>query len=444
MKNGLISALYLLMVLGMTWSGCRSGYIGKGAGVVKKEISSSEILQDHFAGFALFDPVDEKWLYQWNTDKYFTPASNTKILTFYTALHFLGDSLEAFRYIENDSTLTFWGTASPAFLSPYLNTTGDGFSLLKNFPGKISYAEPAWVEKRFGSGWAWDDYAYGYQVEKSSFPIYANRILVHWQGSSAGLKVSPGYFLQWFSPDPALAEKGRRVLREEMVNAFYYDFSGWENEEYTGSVPFSIEPYLVKELLEDTLGRGVALDFNFIPPAYFKSINHLATDSAYIRLMQESDNFIAEQLLLAASQQVFDTMYTQRMIYHVQNTLLREAPDPFLWYDGSGLSRYNMFTPRALVWLLDQMLEQYEFEYLSAIFPAGGESGTISSWYGAEAPYVFAKTGTLRNRHCLSGYLVADSGRVLIFSFMHNNYPAGSSGIKREMQNILSAIKTKY
>ena len=66
-------------------------------------------------------------------------------------------------------------------------------------------------------------------------------------------------------------------------------------------------------------------------------------------------------------------------------------------------------------------------------------AGTIQSWYGKDEgePYVYAKTGTLRHVHCLSGYLVSASGKTYIFSFMHNNFPDKISELKEEMQTVL-------
>jgi D-alanyl-D-alanine carboxypeptidase/D-alanyl-D-alanine-endopeptidase (penicillin-binding protein 4) len=120
------------------------------------------------------------------------------------------------------------------------------------------------------------------------------------------------------------------------------------------------------------------------------------------------------------------------------------SPDPLLWVDGSGLSRYNLFTPRSLVWVLDQVMGLTSMDYITEIFPAGGQSGTLEKWYGSDPPFIYAKTGTLRNQHCLSGYLRTDSGRWLIFSFMHNHYTGDSALVKQEMQRILLQIKAAY
>ena len=77
--------------------------------------------------------------------------------------------------------------------------------------------------------------------------------------------------------------------------------------------------------------------------------------------------------------------------------------------------------------------------------PVGGESGTLRSWYGGkDKPYVYAKSGTLSNTYCLSGYIITKKGTVLIFSYMNNNYNRPNSNIRREMQEQLSNIYETY
>ncbi len=53
---------------------------------VKKLFKHSQIMKDHFTGFALYDLDEKKMIFELNADKYFTPASNTKLFTFYTCL----------------------------------------------------------------------------------------------------------------------------------------------------------------------------------------------------------------------------------------------------------------------------------------------------------------------------------------------------------------------
>jgi D-alanyl-D-alanine carboxypeptidase/D-alanyl-D-alanine-endopeptidase (penicillin-binding protein 4) len=104
-----------------------------------------------------------------------------------------------------------------------------------------------------------------------------------------------------------------------------------------------------------------------------------------------------------------------------------------------------MFTPRSIVKILEKIHSELPEENVFGIFPSGGVSGTIKNWYAGEnGPYVFAKTGTLSGKHCLSGYLKTKKGKTLIFSFMHNNFKGSSAPLKREMEKVLKRIYEEY
>ncbi len=170
----------------------------------------------------------------------------------------------------------------------------------------------------------------------------------------------------------------------------------------------------------------------------------IPTDSALKVMMQESDNFIAEQLLLMCAGAISDSLSTDIAIEYSKNTLLNEMPDEPQWVDGSGLSRYNLFTPRSVVWLWERLLKDYGKERLLPLLATSGVNGTLKNYYKAEVPYIFGKTGTLSNNHSLSGYLITKSGRMLIFSLMNNNYPTQSYPIKKKMEKILWQVRENY
>lgn len=161
-------------------------------------------------------------------------------------------------------------------------------------------------------------------------------------------------------------------------------------------------------------------------------------------MLQESDNFIAEQILLMSSKVLTDTLKADITLDYMKENHLQNLPDKVTWVDGSGLSVYNKFTPRAVVKLLEKISEEVPQKRLFQLLPAGGESGTLRNFYKAEEPYIYAKTGTISNVHTLSGYLKTKSGKVLIFSFMNNNYTVPSSEIKAGMEIILRNIYLNY
>ncbi|MBK9014357.1 MAG: hypothetical protein IPM82_09840 [Saprospiraceae bacterium] len=90
------------------------------AKVYDLHLEASEIFKKTFTGFSLFDPAEGKTLYEFNADKYFTPASNTKILPLSTCLRTLGASIPALQYSRQGNLLAFWGPGDPSFLNPHL------------------------------------------------------------------------------------------------------------------------------------------------------------------------------------------------------------------------------------------------------------------------------------------------------------------------------------
>ena len=110
--------------------------------------------------------------------------------------------------------------------------------------------------------------------------------------------------------------------------------------------------------------------------------------------------------------------------------------------DGSGLSRGNVASPRAVTQLLAKMyFHPYGREFLQSL-PYSGEEGLSWRRRLATAPYrgnVFAKTGTLNGVSTLSGYAKAQSGRVYAFSILLNQ-SRGSGGAHAAQDRIVRAL----
>jgi D-alanyl-D-alanine carboxypeptidase/D-alanyl-D-alanine-endopeptidase (penicillin-binding protein 4) len=157
-----------------------------------------------------------------------------------------------------------------------------------------------------------------------------------------------------------------------------------------------------------------------------------------------SDNFIAEQLLLNVSATMTDILRSTLAIDSIQRSDFKDLPDKLNWVDGSGLSRYNLFTPRSVVKVWDKLFSMVEFDELKSLLATGGVNGTLRNLYSSDEEFIWGKTGSLRNNHSLSGYIKTDKGRTLIFSYMNSNYTLSSSEIKGEMDNVLRIIKAKY
>jgi len=414
---------------------------------VKQTFSShwldNPLHQHHFTGFVLLDPAQNKTIFDHNGSKYYTPASNTKIFTLYAALNLLGDTLPTFSYAQREDTLWIKGTADPTFMHPHF--ADSSLSRFLQQSTVLMYQPQPRVEAALGPGWAWDDYNEYYQVERSDLPLFGNIAYFEYDSTYRKWGILPRYFnnMTLFHPDSELSAYSK-VIREATANRFTLADTlselYWQQE-----VPYKVDTSLIARLLADTLDMTVGISQHMSGQADWQIYKGWTADTVYRRMMHVSDNFIAEQLLWMCAYQLTDTMQASKAIDYVLDSLLYDLPQRPKWVDGSGLSRYNLFTPQAISKVLLRLYQSTDTERLIHLFPAGGLSGTIENWYeGETGAYVFAKTGTLSNNHNLSGYIRTSSGRVLIFSFMHNHYLLPSSIIKQEMEAMLEELYNKF
>lgn len=423
--------IYFLLVALLGWA-CSPRSI-----IVKEVKLTEHDLQEH-AGFALYDLSSKKYLIDYQSDKYFTPASNTKIFTFYTSLMMLGDSATAFKYSQQGDSLIIWGMGDPSFLYPNTFTNDRAYSFLRNAESELYYSSSNFKTEVLGSGWAWDDYPYSYSAERTGFPMYGNLISI--DKDSIGFTIAPRYFIEHFTEatEPHTYEE---VLRELDNNQLTY-FPG-KSSERKWKVPYHFSGDLIVDLLSDTLKRQVQ-EASFPLSRDALSLKSVPLDSLYRVMMQDSDNFIAEQLLLQCAGILSDTLKPEIAIQYAKQNFLSDLPDEPAWVDGSGLSRYNLFTPRSIVKLWEKIYDQVPQERLFSLLATSGRNGTIRNWYRNGTPYIYGKTGTLSNNHSLSGYLITRKGKIFIFSMMNNNYLASTNDVRKRMEKILLTIHEKY
>jgi D-alanyl-D-alanine carboxypeptidase/D-alanyl-D-alanine-endopeptidase (penicillin-binding protein 4) len=100
--------------------------------------------------------------------------------------------------------------------------------------------------------------------------------------------------------------------------------------------------------------------------------------------------------------------------------------------DGSGMSTYNRVSPRTAVALLRWIAVQPWGPAWRATLPIAGVDGTLAGRFrgGPLERRLFAKTGSLNAASGLAGYLIAKSGRMLVFAAYANDMPEGAAATK--------------
>lgn len=399
-----------------------------------KFILHNEAFVSAHSGISIYEPATGKYWFNYQADKYFTPASNTKLATCYAAMKYLGDSLVGIKYNTiNDSTVVIKGMADPTFLHSDF-PDNPVFNFLKKYK-HIQIIKPAFTNY-LGSGWGWDDYLDYYMAQRSAFPLHGNTVQVDWINENM-LSFLPYYFQN----KSLIKEKlisGYKVSRPWDTNDFTFINGYWKHSE----IPFTPDENTLQKLLQDTLKEQVETINNYNGNLY-GIIHSQPTDSLLKPMMHRSDNFYAEQSLLMVSQKILGYMSDSKIIDTLLKTDYAQMPQKPEWVDGSGLSRYDLFSPKDFIFILNKMKNDFGMERIKNILPTGG-SGTISNYYLSDIGYIFVKTGTLNGVVALSGFLYTKKNKLLIFSILVNNHRSSATSIRKGIEEFIQDIRDRY
>ena len=207
--------LFYLCLLGITYSCTTQKQVVVSpiitlstADSIKNKILTHEILSDHLVGFVLLDPEDQKTLIDINGSRLFTPASNTKILTYYASKIVLKDFIPALSYIEKGDSLIIRGTGDPLFLGRF-DQDSIVYHFLKKSKLPIYFDYSNYNDQRFGAGWAWDDYDTYYQKEITPMPINNNGTIITIDSNQI-LSVHPSSHIERIKIDSTLTKLWKR------------------------------------------------------------------------------------------------------------------------------------------------------------------------------------------------------------------------------------------
>ena len=412
-------------------------------------IKDSSLLEAH-VGIAVQDNETGKMLYQYQSDKRFTPASNTKIFSCYTAMKYLPAKLPAAILTDLDTAILITPTGDPSFLHPDF-TTHPFFEKLRSINKPIYIHAENWQSAALGDGWSWNDYSEDYMTERSAFPVYGN--LIHWyqEKSTKENPTNPNDTVDLFVYSIPEVEwpvnfgksgNNLRIERDQYKNAFTL-FEGKEKSA-TVSVPFitqGIQTGLA--LLKDSLGKEIRMaDEQTLKAAKgikTETVYSQSTDSLLKIMMHRSDNFYADMCLEMVSQQVLKKMDEDAIITEVLKRDLSGLPQQPRWVDGSGLSRYNQFSPADMLHVLNKLREEQPWERIKTIFPKNG-TGTLRAYKTRKEEFIYAKTGSLSGVLCLSGYVLSRKGKWYTFSIMVNNHHGTPAVIRKRMEAFLEKL----
>lgn len=410
--------------------------------LINKLVNDTALSNAH-VGICIYEPETSKYWVAYNSNKYFIPASSTKLFSLYAGLHYLGDSLVGIQYFKKNDSLYLKPTGDATFLHKDFNYQPI-LRLIKNNSGPVFIINNKLGSNKLGYGWAWDDFDEDYMAQRSAFPIYGNTTTIEIERKGRAMSASFSPEIPYASINESAEQKDKSYITRDFENNNFKYYLTTDLTNFSKVIPIETQG----------IQTAVAMLHGLYPLVYGTPISEptfkhqylelmsTPTDSFFHIMMNRSDNFFAEQTLLMSSNKVLKRMSTEKMIEHLLANDLKGIPQPPQWVDGSGLSRYNLFTPESFIFLLNKMKKEFGLVRLKNILPTGGE-GTLKNYYLHSTGKIFAKTGTLSNNCSLNGYLITQKGKLLLFSVIANNYNGKATPVRRAVEQFLEKIQSE-
>ena len=399
-----------------------------------------------------------------DADRLLTPASTMKVATLAVAAEQLGWDVVVG---AGDPTLDDWDGAATAQFTAWASALrAAGISRVE---GRVIADDRAFGGPGLGSGWAWDDtpFAYSAPVSALSFNQNAARVTITPDAPAtlARIDVTPPYAPVRLRNDVRTVSDG--VARPVVLRPA----EGDRPLSITGQVSALAPPvarvvavadsaaYYASALREGLRQAGLEVTGEAL------SVRSLSTDSQPVvtpdtqravrrsptlaematTMMRLSQNLYAESLLRIVGRTIEgegsaaagrDVVQRRLRAWHIPQESVRMA-------DGSGLSRYNLISPRALVQILTHVAADPALgPTFTEVLPVAGRSGTLARRLQgtSAAGRVRAKTGSFTHARSLAGYVDTVHGDRLAFAFVVNDYGVDGSEVDRIADAMLSTL----
>lgn len=437
------------------------------------KILKSEILKDASIGIDIFNLTKNKPIFSFNNQKLFVPASNQKIITSATAINFLPQNYEfSTKFRTNgviiDSVvfgdLIIKSDGNPNFGKEEFQSTAENLKKMgiKKIKGNL-VADISWNDSVYwGKGWMWDDNPSEYLPYYSSLNSYLGKMKVVVQSGSFGEQVKvtcePKFESVIIQNNATISISDTntlfvtRVFEENRNKIIIY---GKIPQNSVDDFEFNIEnpEQIFLEIMKNKLisnsieiEKELKIEENV---QFIADLFEIKTPIEYVlnRLNKKSDNLYAEILVRAIGVYHFSEparFWKSKILIDSLITLTGNKPENFTIADGSGLSRYNLISPKLIIDIFKFLYknDREKFHLLINSFAVSGEIGTLKNRLNSKKNIgkVKAKTGSLTSVNSLSGVLTNSYGDEIAFSVIVNNYSRKDSDIRKLQDSICEIL----
>ena len=397
-------------------------------------------------------------LYQKNAENLFIPASCLKLFTGASALAMLGPDYTFATTIWTDGQIVDKKLQG----NIYIKGTGDPELQSKNLEELVFQLKLAGIEEITGTlyvdnsdfdgvtqgpGWMWDDE-----------PEY-------WNSPMDALTVNHSCLKLWICPGDDCSKPAKifvhpktsfvsvenlsKTIEETNSNlAVFRRVAASKNLiQIKGVIAKTSEPITYEVSLDqphlytghlflEMLGKqnitiSSGIEEKQIPENGIQLAEYRSRPIALIvqKMMKDSDNLYADCLFKKTGQRRFGTMGSWSNASQAVREFLAHKiglnTSEMVVLDGSGLSRYNLVSPRQFVQFLIEIKKSYPYatEFLASL-PISGVDGSLKMAMddGRLLSKVKAKTGSMRGVRTISGYVTTKEGEELAFSIMINGF----------------------
>lgn len=365
---------------------------------LKSEIDLLLKENDAFIGIDVINLQGDDVL-SFNSNKYFRPASITKLFTSYLSLKEFGKDKRFDTYIylqekpksELKSDIYIKGMGDPFLTIDEYRTFLKKLKLggINTIYGDLIFDFSYYKLQGYGEGWIWND------PQPQILPLNI------WTNNNA------------ISKDINYQTQKERVkyLTVYLLNDIGINFQGNVIEKTT---PETLKPYYINK--SETLEKILKY------------------------MIKESDNFISEHLFrYLLNKYGFNNYNDFEDIIEFINEKLDYTNEKTIITDGTGLSMYNLLTPKITNNLIIQLINNYSLDFVKNLLTTSYEKGIFYNRY--KDSNLWVKTGTLYTDSALSGILESRNNQYYIFTIYINN---DINNMKDVKDFEIKIIKTLY
>ncbi|NJN04033.1 MAG: D-alanyl-D-alanine carboxypeptidase/D-alanyl-D-alanine-endopeptidase [Leptolyngbyaceae cyanobacterium RM1_1_2] len=412
-------------------------------------------------------------VYERDSDRYFVPASNVKLLTTAAALQALGPDFRIRTSVYGSTnnlgltTLRLVGHGDPSLSDAELTSLSrqlrqQGVRQVASLTVDDSY----FPGQSVNPNWEWEDVQAGYGAPVNSLIVNRNALGLRLIPQQVGqpLQVvwdSPALAAQWqidnssatVAADEAEYIEVGRDLSRPILQVRGQLRVGSEAETAAIALPNPAQYFLQQfqaALAAEQISVGRTAIISLPAPQTLPEL--AAVESAPLRELliptnRNSNNLYAEALLKTLGVEASSPdrgEATALGITAVQTALAPLGVDStaYVLADGSGLSRHNLATPAAFVQVLQAMNRSPFAEVYRSSLSTAGVDGTLRNRFRgtAIAGRLQGKTGAISRNAALSGYLDPAGYDPLVLSIVLNNVDQPGRVLRQAIDEVVQLL----